>query len=236
MQAIGGAALMLLQDDPAQLTHDVHLLMIFVGILAITVLVLAIVCLVAAMGAAAMARRAVKAAEAMEARLDPMMDKANELVIEFTPKLRTLSDNAEHITTVVRGKLDEVGATVTKVNQTVQQVNETVQQVNQTVRDANGRARSQVARVDTIVSDAMTATQDISHKVQHAVNVPVRQVAGMVAGLKAGVETLIDRSPFGTMRGGKPRSYGRVPPDDTAPYGTVPCSNIPREPGRPYDV
>jgi methyl-accepting chemotaxis protein len=230
-----------LQDDPAQLTHDVHLLMIFMGILAISVLAVVVVVMIAGIVIAGLAGRAIKSAEALEKRASPILEKANELMIEFVPQLRTLSDNAEHISTVVRGKLDEVSGTVTKVNETVQQVNdtvrqvnETVQQVNETVRDANGRARSQVARADTIVTDAMTATQDMSHKVQHAITVPVRQVAGLVAGIKVGLETLIERSPFANIRGGKPSEpgqYGGVRPDGTVPHGS-----IPREPGRPYDV
>jgi methyl-accepting chemotaxis protein len=234
MQAIGGAALMLLQDDPAQLTHDVHLLMIFMGILAISVLAVVVVVMIAGIVIAGLAGRAIKSAEALEKRASPILDKANELIIEFSPKLRTISDNAEHISTVVRGKMDEVSVTVTKVNQTVQQVNETVQEVNETVRDANGRARSQVARADTIVTDAMTATQEMTHKVQHTISMPVRQVAGLVAGIKVGVETLIERSGFGNLRGGNPRERGQ---GGSVPYdGNIPHSNVPGEPGRPYDV
>jgi ABC-type transporter Mla subunit MlaD len=142
-------------------------------------------------------------------------------LIEFVPKLRTISDNVEHISTVTRAKVNEVGATVTQVNQTVQQV-------NQTVQNANGRARAQVARADTMVTDALTATQDLSQKVQHTIRVPVRQIAGLVAGFKAGLETLIERSPFAVMRNNAPR--------ESSPYGSVPRSQVPRDPGRPYDV
>lgn len=224
MQGIGGAALILLQDDAGQLTHDVHLLMIFMGILAISVLLLVIGFAIAGIAMAAMVGRAVKVAENVQKRAEPLLDKTNELIIEFVPKLRTVSDNVEHISTVARAKVDEVSGTVTQVNQTVQQINKTVQ-------DANGRARAQVAHADTMVSDALKATEDLSQKVQQTVRVPIRQVAGMIAGLKAGLETLIERSPFGAGRGSSRQSIPRAGWQESAP-----ASRVPVDPGRPYDV
>jgi hypothetical protein len=43
----------------------------------------------------------------------------------------------------------------------------------------------------------VTATAEISGAVQEGIKVPVRQMVGVLAGLRAGLETLIERSPFG---------------------------------------
>jgi methyl-accepting chemotaxis protein len=94
-----------------------------------------------------------------------------------------ITENVEQISYTVRGKVDELGVTVSQLNQTVSEI--------------NGRTRVQVSRVDGIVTDALTATQEISSSVQHSIKGPVKQVAGLVAGVKAGLETLIARSPFG---------------------------------------
>ncbi len=93
-----------------------------------------------------------------------------------------MTENAEQISYTVRAKVDELGVTVSELNDTV--------------REFNGRTRAQVARVDGIVSDALGATEEISHTVQQGIKAPVRQIAGIIAGLKAGIETLIERSPF----------------------------------------
>jgi methyl-accepting chemotaxis protein len=101
---------------------------------------------------------------------------------ELSPKVRSLTENAEQISYAVRTKVDELGVTVSELNETV--------------REINGRTRVQVVRVDGIVTDALVATEEISQTVQNGIRGPVRQIAGVIAGLRAGLETLIERSPF----------------------------------------
>jgi uncharacterized protein YoxC len=122
-------------------------------------------------------------ANIVEQRTGPILDRTNELLRDLSPKIHTVSTNVEQISYTVRAKVGELGATVSQLNETVQEI--------------NGRTRAQVSRVDGIVTNALVATEEISHTVQQGIKAPVRQIAGVIAGLKAGLETLIARSPFG---------------------------------------
>ncbi len=192
MQAIYGAALMLFQDDMGERTHDVHLSMIFLGIIALFFIVQSIGVVVAGLFAAKLFARVDAIATEAEKRTGPILDKVNTLMADLKPKIDAISDNVQHISATVKVKVDEVGGTVTEINKTVQEV--------------NGRTRIQVLRADGIVTNALVATQEISESVQQSIRVPVRQIAGLVAGVKAGLQTLIERSPFGG-RGNSGRPY-----------------------------
>ena len=65
------------------------------------------------------------------------------------------------------------------------------------MQEANSRARAQMARADGILTEALTATEDISHTIQDSIRAPVRQLVGVIAGIKAAIDKLIERSPFG---------------------------------------
>lgn len=192
MQAITGAALLLFQDDMAQRTHDIHLSMIFLGIIALFFVVQSIGVVVAGLFAAKLFARVDAIATRVEQRTGPIMDKLTALMSDLKPKIDAISENVQDISATVKEKVDEVGNTVTEINRTVQEV--------------NGRTRVQVARADGIVTHALVATQEISESVQQSIRTPVRQIAGVVAGFKAGLETLIERSPF-TGRGTSRRPY-----------------------------
>ena len=192
MQGISGTALMLFQDDMGERTHDIHLAMIFLGIIALFFLVQALGVVVAGLFAAKLFARVDAIATKAEKRTGPMLDKVNTLMTDLKPKIDAISENVQHISATLKVKVDEVGDTVTQINKTVQEV--------------NGRTRTQMARADGIVTNALVATQEISESVQQSIRTPVRQIAGLVAGVKAGLQTLIERSPF-LGRGGSGRSH-----------------------------
>jgi uncharacterized protein YoxC len=182
MPVLSGTAFVLFQET--ELTrHDIHLAMIFLGIIAVSLMVAAGAAVVAGMFAAKLLHRVDGIANIVEQRTGPILDRTNELLQDLGPKIHTVSTNVEQISYTVRAKVDELGATVSQLNETVQGI--------------NGRTRVHVAHVDGIVSEALVATEELSQTVQEGIRVPLRQVAGVVAGLKAGLETLIARSPFG---------------------------------------
>jgi uncharacterized protein YoxC len=182
MPTIHGVALVLFQET--ELTrHDIHLAMIFLGIIAVSLMVAAGAAVVAGMFAAKLLHRVDGIANIVEQRTGPILDRTNELLRDLGPKIHTVTTNVEQISYTVRAKVDEVGATVSQLNETVQEI--------------NGRTRVHVAHVDGIVSDALFATEDISQTVQNGIRIPIKQVVGVVAGVRAGLETLIARSPFG---------------------------------------
>jgi uncharacterized protein YoxC len=182
MPVLSGAAVVLLQESEFT-RHDIHLAMIFLFIIALALVVQAIGVLIGSAFVSKLLHRVDTIGDIVEQRTGPMLDKTNALLDDLTPKIRSFTENADQISYTVRAKVDELGATVSELNDTV--------------REINGRARVQVSRVDGIVTEALTTTEDISRTVQQGIKAPVRQIAGVIAGLRAGIETLIERSPFG---------------------------------------
>jgi len=165
---------------------DVHVAMWCLVIIAIALVAQAVGIMVAGAFAAKLLHRVDGIARVVETKTGPILDKTNEMLHELSPKIHSLTENAEQISYTVRAKVDELSVTVSDLNRTVQ--------------DLNVRTRVQVAHVDGIVKDALDATADISKTIQEGVKGPVRQVAGLLAGLRAGLETLVERSPFGGRR------------------------------------
>jgi uncharacterized protein YoxC len=181
MPVLSGAAVVLLQDSDFT-RHDIHLAAIFLFVIALALVMQAIGVVISAVFAAKLLHRVNGIADVVEKRTGPMLDKTNQILNDLAPKVQSFTENAEQISYTVRTKVDELGVTVSELNETV--------------REINGRTRVQVSRVDDIVTDALVATEEISHTVQQGIKAPVRQIAGIIAGLRAGIETLIERSPF----------------------------------------
>jgi methyl-accepting chemotaxis protein len=163
--------------------HDLHLLMIFVGFIAFALVVAAVGLILMSVFAARLLNSVNGIAKEVKEHTAPLLDKTHRLMVELTPKIHTLSQNAEHISETVRAKMDELAVTVTQLNETVQQV--------------NTRTRAHVIHADGIVDNALNAAEDISHTIQDGIRGPVRQIAGVIAGVRAGIEKLVERSPFG---------------------------------------
>jgi methyl-accepting chemotaxis protein len=175
------AAVAILQESGLT-AHDVHLAMIFIGIIALALVVQVIGILVVGSFAARLLHRVDGIANEVHARTTPIIDKANEMLHELSPKITSITHNTEHISFTVRSKVDELG--------------ETMSQLNETVQGINGLARNHVAHVDAIVTDALDATEEISATIQEGIRTPVNQVVGIIAGVKAAIDMFISRSPF----------------------------------------
>jgi len=178
---IGAAAIVFQQDELTK--RDIHWAMIFLCLIALALMAQAVGVIVISMFGAKLLHRVNVIADIVETKTGPILDRTNVILQDLAPKVKSVGENADHITSTVRVKVDELGATMTELNATM--------------RDINGRTRVQVKRADNIVSDALHATEEISHTVQHGIKVPLKQVAGVIAGVRAAVETLAARSPFG---------------------------------------
>jgi uncharacterized protein YoxC len=182
MPVLSGTAVVLLQDS--ELTrHDIHLAMIFLAIIALALVAQAIAVGISSMFGAKLLHRVNGIADIVETKTGPILDRTNSILQDLAPKVKSVSENAEHVSATVRLKVEELGATVSELNDTM--------------REINGRTRVQVRRVDGIVSDALETTEEISQTVQQGIKGPLKQIAGVIAGLRAGIETLVARSPFG---------------------------------------
>jgi methyl-accepting chemotaxis protein len=181
MPGLSGAAVVVLQESEFT-KHDIHLAMIFLAIIAIALVAQAVGVIISGLFAAKLSKKVEGLADTIEMKTMPILDKANQVLHDLSPKVLSITQNAEQISYTVRTKVDELSVTVSELNETV--------------RGINQRTRGQVVRVDGIVTDALVATEEISQTVQNGIKVPLRQIAGVIAGLRAGMETLIERSPF----------------------------------------
>jgi len=181
MIILNSLAMAFFQD--ASSAHDMHLIRIFVTLIAVALVLQALGVLLVAIYAAKFLSLLHSISSNVEEKALPLITRTSDLVRDLTPKVTAIGTNVEQVSYTVRAKIDELGQTVT--------------QLNETIADANGRTRVHVARVDNIVSEALDTTEDVSRTVQQGIRVPVREIAAIIAGIKVAVETLIDRSPFG---------------------------------------
>lgn len=195
MTASSSLAMFLFQDNVSN--NDLHLIMIFTGVIAVCV---ALVLLGAIIGGAVVASKISKLSKEAQSKAQPLIAKGQELLghtnqivadlkpkiasisSDLQPKIASISSDVQHLSSLARSKGDQVAATVSQINETVQQT--------------NSATRAQVTRVNGLVSEALTTTQEVSRSVQDGIKAPIRQVAGILAGLKVGLETLAERSPF----------------------------------------
>jgi len=161
-----------LQGDPIS-AEDTKWLMIFVGIVAVSMLMQAVVVIAAAIGATKTQNRILAIAEELRERAAPIIESAESLVKETLPKIRTISDNLVEASQVVKAKAHEFDTTLTDVNQ---------------------KTRAQVARVDGMVSSALTATGALAEMIHKGIRTPVVEVVGVVNGFKAGLDVLLKKS------------------------------------------
>jgi methyl-accepting chemotaxis protein len=183
MPVLNGAAVVFFQSTSELTQRDIHWAMLFLAVIALAMVAQAVGVLVGAAFGAKLLHKVNVIANIVETKTGPIMDRTANILKELEPRVKSVGESAEHITSTVRVKVDELGATVTELNATM--------------RDINGRTRVQVSRADGIVTDALQATEEISQTVQHGIKAPLKQVAGVIAGVRAAVETLAARSPFG---------------------------------------
>lgn len=164
---------MWLQDMDSISSGNSRLLMIFVGIVALSMLAQAIALITLAIGAAKARKRALAIVEEIHAKAMPAIDSTQEFVRNYAPKLMTLAENLAETSNIVRNKAVEFDATLT---------------------DVNKKTRAQAARVDDIATTVLTGAAEAVNAIQHAIRVPLHEIKGLVNGFKAGLDVLVGRA------------------------------------------
>lgn len=229
---VGTSSALLLFQDAAGTASDLHWIAIFTGVIAVCIL---IVLLVAALGGMVAYFKITKLSHDAQKRAQPLLAKGQQIAgtvndilgdlkpriatisADLQPKIASVSADVQHISSLVRSKMDEAGSTFTHVNQTVHSFTETAQ-------DVNKKTRGQVDRVNVMVSDALTTTQQVSLQIQHGIRVPIEKIASWVTAAKIGVENLAEKLPFisgsttsrsasSTAQSRRPSTPGPVPVD-----------------------
>ncbi len=138
-----------------------------------------------------------KSSERMEAlatevksKVLPTLTQVQEVLTDVRPGVTTIVANAEHATTVLRGQLERIDATV---------------------NDVVDRARLQIIRGDEMLTRTLDRVEQTTEVVQRTVVSPVRQISGLMQGITAGLEFFFGRSRKNDGRRGERRP---VPQDE----------------------
>lgn len=148
-------------------------LMIFIGLVAVSMAIQAVVVIAAAVAAMKTQKRVLAIAEELHTRATPIINSAEDMVRETLPKIKIISDNVVVATGVVKAKAQEFDSTLT---------------------DVNVKTRAQVARVDGMVSTALTATGALAEMIHQGIRTPVKEALGLVNGFKAAIDVLMSKS------------------------------------------
>ena len=155
------------------------LLMVFIGLVAISMVVQAVVIISVTMKAGKAVKELAETAQEFKARLVPLIETATDvsrmsqsLLHDTVPKVKVIADNLVETSNVVRTS---------------------AQQFDKTFADVNLRAQRQVARVDGMVSATLTATVEAVESIQQGVRVPVQKISAVASQLRYGLEGILAR-------------------------------------------
>ena len=129
-----------------------HLIMIFIGLVALAMMVMAIALIVVAV-AAAKAIRGDETVDELKEKVLPLIDVATEIGKSSQALLHDTAPKVKHITDTLMDASDTLA-------ETSRAARSAVQQFDSTIIDINMRTQRQVARVDGMVTSALTATID----------------------------------------------------------------------------
>ncbi|MGD0797573.1 MAG: hypothetical protein ABR910_07600 [Acidobacteriaceae bacterium] len=175
------ALAMLFQETYMFSSGNAKLLMIFIGLVAVSMVVQAIVMVVLAAKTTGLMKGVSATAEELKAKLLPLIDtvtevsqSAQELLQQTTPKIHVISDNL-------------VKASDALV-ETSNVVRASARQFDLTIADANVRTQRQVARIDDMVTAVLTTTTEIVGSMSNSIRVPAQKIAGIASQLRYGFE------------------------------------------------
>ena len=165
---------------------NTNLLTIFIGLVALAMLVQATALIVLAAKSVKAIKGLAETVDELKQKALPLIDSATEisrsaqfLVTEAAPKVRAIADNLLETSDLVRG---------------------TAQHFEETLADANLRTQRQVARVDGMVTAALTATVEVVETIGNGIRVPAQKIASLAGhakrlaeGLLAGIKSYASR-------------------------------------------
>jgi hypothetical protein len=104
----------------------------------------------------------------------PTVDMVQSVIAELRPKIESIAENVSQSTTLVRGQIQRLDATVS---------------------DVIDRTRLQVIRADELMNRTLDKVEETTETVHHTVMSPIRQVSGLLQGVTAGVQYFLGRRP-----------------------------------------
>jgi methyl-accepting chemotaxis protein len=166
------------------LANTNHLIMIFIGLVAAAMAVMAIAMIVVAVTAAKAVKGMTARAEELAGKVLPLIDVATEMSKTGQALLNDTAPKVKRITDALVDASDTLA-------ETSRAARSAVQQFDTTIVDINVRTQRQVARVDGMVTSALTATIDAVETVSRGLRIPAQKVAAAAGQAKAFAEGLL---------------------------------------------
>ena len=155
-------------------TSSQTLLVVFVAIAAVSILMQAGFTVAMFLGVRKAQKKIMALADDVRLHALPVIMSSGEVIQDFTPKFKTITENLTATSATLRSKADQVGGLV---------------------GDVSNRAQVQAWRVDGMVKGTLDQLTLAVHAIEHGIAAPVRQVNGILNGLRAGVEVMRKREP-----------------------------------------
>ena len=175
---------------------NAKLLLVFIGVVAVSMAVQAVVQISISLKGFKAVKDMAAAAEELKQKVLPLIEtttavakSTQTLLHETTPKIRRITDNLVETSSVVVETSNVVRASV--------------ERLDKTVTDANLRTQRQVARVDGMVTAALTTTAEVMETVERGIRVPAQKIAliatqtkYVLEGMLAKIKSMAANSPF----------------------------------------
>jgi len=188
-----GFATWLQASDLARINQTNHLIMIFIGLVAVAMTIMAIAMIVVSVITAKAVKGVMATVEEVKGKALPLIDTATEigktsqaLLRDLSPKVKVVADNIVEASENARSAARQTYATVT---------------------DVNLRTQRQVERVDGMVTATLATTAEVAEAISQGIRVNVQKIAGMAAQARYGAEGLLSKikamaegTPFGRRK------------------------------------
>jgi uncharacterized protein YoxC len=189
-----GLAMWLQDADPG---GNRHLVVMFIGLIAVAVAVMAVIVIVLAVKALTTIKELSATADEIKGKVLPLLDE----VMEISKTSRVLLQDAAPKVKLISENMVKVSDTLVETSKVARAA---VREVEATVSDANRRTQRQVARVDGMVTAALTTTAEVAETIGNGIRVPAHKIAVMFTqakilgeGLLAKIKSMAAGSPFG---------------------------------------
>jgi methyl-accepting chemotaxis protein len=163
-----------------------HLIMIFIGLVAFAMLVMAGAMIVIAATAAKAVKGLNSTVDELKVKVLPLIDAATDIGKTSQAMLNDAAPKVKQIT----DSLVDAGETLKETSKAARSA---VAQFDTTIADVNVRTQRQVARVDGMVTSALTATIEAVETIAGGVRVPAQKIAAMASQAKAFADGLLAR-------------------------------------------
>ena len=202
-------------------------IVVWLGVIAISVLAVALVCVVGVMVA-------LKAAKGIKDTVDEVSGDLKRSSEEFKTKLFPLVDGVLHVGRTTQNILDDAAPKLRVISdhlvETSRIVRTSAEKLDKTVGDVNTKTQRQVARVDGMVTAALNTTAEVAATIENGIKVPAKKIAQVALEVRFVAEGILEKLkaaaadlPFMQKKRPKPE-WDSEPATPTSPYPARPVT------------